>query len=117
MTDMDKVLHFTQDVPICDLCYVRVAEYSDERVLQRFRFNPFTEDYDSASETLASEVEGHTCAHCRWYGGDSNPPEFPEEVESWSWILIEDESDHALIPNDLLEEGIRLGFVEEVDGE
>ena len=113
-----KVLHFTQDVPICGLCYIRVAEYSDEMVLQRFRFNPFTEDYDSSScETLSSEFEGHTCAYCRWYGSDNNRPEFPEEVPDWSWILIEDESDHALIPNDLIEEGIRLGFVEEVDGE
>jgi hypothetical protein len=45
------------------------------------------------------------------------PAEFPEEVESWSWILIEDESDHALIPDDMIDEGIRLGFIENMDGE
>jgi hypothetical protein len=108
---------FIQDVHICDLCYIRVAEYSDERVLERFRFNPFTKEYDTNPDILDSQIEGHTCAHCRWYGGDSNRPEFPEEVESWSWILIEDESDHALIPDDMIDEGIRLGFIEDMDGE
>ena len=110
---------FIQDVPICDLCYIRVAEYSDERVLERFRFNPFTREYEQNPDILDSEVEGHTCSYCRWYGGDSNRPEFPEEVESWSWIMIEDESDHALIPDDMIDEGIRLGFIEkiEMDGE